>query len=66
MKTHNILLTDGSDENVELLITLAKKLGITIREVSDEELEDAGLAQAIKQGRTGKFTDTDKFLETLK
>jgi len=61
-----VILQGKSKADLELLIALAKKLGIKGRRVTTEELEDIGLAKAIKEGRTGEFVDKEAFLEKLK
>lgn len=60
------IFTSDSNKTLELLLELAKKLGVTAKVVTEEELEDAGLVKAMKEGRTGKVVDTDKFLKGLK
>ena len=44
---------------------LAEKLGIETSVVSDEMLENIGLAQAIITGKTGELVDTEDFLMSL-
>lgn len=60
------IFTSDSNKTLELLLELAKKLGVTAKVVTEEELEEAGLVKAIKEGRTGKFVDTNKFQKSLK
>ena len=62
----SILLTGKSNKSLDLLLELAHELGIKTHVLTEEQLEDAGLISAIKEGRTGKFVDTDRFLEDLK
>ena len=64
MKT--AILTGNSSKSMELLLELAKKLGIKSTILTDEQLEDSGLINAIKKGRSGKYIDTEKFLKSLK
>jgi hypothetical protein len=64
MKT--AFLQSKSDKSMELLIELAKKLGIKTTLLSEEELEDLGMIKAIKKGRTGKFIDKSDFIKSLK
>lgn len=45
---------------------LAKKIGITVKYLTEEEKEDIGLFQAIKDGRTGKYVNTDNYLQKLR
>ena len=60
-----ILHTD-SDKDLGLILQLAKKLGISTKKLSKEEIEDYGLSSAISEGRTGEYIDTDSFLEELR
>jgi hypothetical protein len=60
------LLTGSSKAEFSLLIELAKKLGIKTTLLSEDELEDMGLAKAMKEGRTGEFVNTESFLKRLK
>ena len=60
-----ILHTD-SDKDLSLVLQLAKKLGISTKKLSKEEIEDYGLSSAISEGRTGEYIDTDSFLEELR
>lgn len=60
------LLTGDSEKSMDLLLELAKKLGIKAKILSEEDMEDAGLIKAIKSGKTGKTIETDKFLKSLK
>ncbi len=60
-----ILHTD-SNQDLNLILQLAKKLGISARKLSDEEIEDLGLSVAIAEGHTGEYVDTDNFLKELR
>ena len=59
------ILTTESIKDLRLLLSLAKKMGVKGKILSSEHLEDLGLKNAIKKWRTGKFIDTEKFLNTL-
>lgn len=59
------ILTTNSKKDLRLLLVLAKKMGVKGKILSREQLEDLGLKNAIKKGRTGKFADTEKFLQKL-
>jgi len=59
------IVTTNSKNDLQLLLTLAKKMGIKSKLLTDEQLEDLGLKIAIDKGRTGKFVDTQKFLKSL-
>ncbi len=59
------ILRSQSKSDLKLLLELARKIGIKTKIFSDEEIEEIGLALAIKDGRTGKYVDTNEFLEKL-
>lgn len=61
----SVLLKAKSKENLLLLMRLAEKLGIETSVVSDEMLENIGLAQAIITGKTGELVDTEDFIKSL-
>jgi hypothetical protein len=59
-----ILQTDSKND-LTLILQLAKKLGISVKKLSVEELEDYGLSIAITEGKTGEYVDTEMFLKEL-
>ena len=60
------VLISESKSNLDVLLSLAKKLGIGVKRLTMEEIEDLGLVNAMKKGRTGKYIDTDKYLAKLR
>jgi len=60
-----VLLNSDSRSDMKLLLDLAKKIGIRARVITESEIEDIGLANAIKQGRTNEYIDNDAFLKKL-
>ena len=61
-----VIFTSDSNKTLELLSKLAKKLGVGVKVLTAKELEDTGLAKAMKEGRTRKFVETGKFINGLK
>ena len=61
-----VILQGNSKADLKNLTDLAKKIGITVKYLSEEEKEDIGMIQAVKEGRTGKYVDTDTYLLKLK
>jgi hypothetical protein len=61
-----VILNSNSKNDLKLLLDIAKKFGIKAKILNDSELEDIGLANAIKQGRTGKFVETKSFIKKLR
>lgn len=66
IKMEGAILHTDSDQDLKLIIQLAKKLGISTRRLSKDEIEDYGLSLAISQGKTGEYIDTDEFLNELR
>ena len=60
------ILHTESDKDLSLILQLAKKLGISTRKLSQEEIEDFGLSIAISEGKTGEYVDTNTFLRELR
>ena len=60
-----ILHTD-SKQDLNLILELARKLGISAKKLTVQELEDMGLSIAISEGRTGEFVDTEDFIKKLR
>jgi hypothetical protein len=60
------ILHTESDKDLALILQLAKKLGISARKLSKEEIEDYGLSVAISEGKTGEYINTETFLSELR
>jgi hypothetical protein len=60
------ILHTESDKDLALILQLAKKLGISARKLSKDEIEDYGLSIAISEGKTGEYIDTETFLSELR
>ena len=63
---NSAIVTTNSNKDLQLLIELAKKMGIKTKILTAEQKEDLGLLNAIRKGRTEEFVDTEKFLQSLK
>jgi hypothetical protein len=61
-----LLLQSKSKKDMKMLAELAKKIGLSAYYVSKEDMEDIGLAKAMKKGRTGEYINTETFLKKLK
>jgi len=60
-----VILTSNSQQDLNLILQLAKKIGISIKKLSKDDIEEIGLSSAIQKGRTGEHIDTDSFLNEL-
>jgi hypothetical protein len=61
-----VILQSDSKVNLKLLVDLAKKIGIKVKFLTEEEKEDIGLFNAIKKGRTKQYVNTDDFVKKLR
>jgi hypothetical protein len=61
-----LLLQSESKKDIKLFIDLAQKIGLKTKLITNDNLEDIGLANAMDKGRTGVFIDTNSYLEKLK
>lgn len=60
-----VVLRSKKKNDIALLISLAKKIGIETKSLSEEDVEEIGLINSIKSGRTGKFVNEKNFIESL-
>ena len=60
------IISGKSKKDIQLLVTIAEKMGIKAKFLSKDDLEDFGMGKAIIEGITGEFVDTDEFLKSLK
>ena len=61
-----VILNSDSKVDLKLLLALAKKLGIQAKILTKEEIEEMGLANAIKKGKTDEYVNTELFLKILR
>ncbi len=60
-----VVLQGKSKSYLKALLAVAKKLSIMVRYLTDEEQEYIGLLDAMKQGRTKEYVNTDSFVKKL-
>ncbi|MEX0966271.1 MAG: hypothetical protein WD077_03470 [Bacteroidia bacterium] len=63
MKT--ALISSESGKDLKLILEIAKRMGLNFKQLSDEEIEDFGLIEAIRSGKTGETVNTEEFLKEL-
>jgi hypothetical protein len=61
-----VILKSHSKSELKLLTDLAQKIGIQVKYLSESEVEDLGMINAIKKGRTQEFVDKDDFIKKLR
>lgn len=62
----SVIISGNSKKDIRLLVALAQKMGVKTKFLTKDDIEDFALANAIKEGETGEFIDTDDFLKSLK
>jgi len=60
-----ILITTTNKTDLQLFIDLAKRVGVKASSVSDEEILDLGLLNAMAEGKKTKFVPKDKIMDKL-
>ena len=60
------ILSTNSPKDLNLILQLAKKLGISARKLTKDEIEDYGLSYAISEGKTGEYIETESFVDELR
>ena len=61
----SIIIQTNDPENLNLITTLAKKLGVNVSDVTDEQLEDIGLGNIMTGSKTGKFVSRNSVMKKL-
>jgi len=61
-----LILTGEKKSEMNLIVEIARKFGIKTRKLSVEDMEDIGLLKAIKDGETGKYVNTNQFVELIR
>jgi len=61
-----MVLHSNSKTNFKLIAEIARKFGLTVKILTDEDKEDIGLIKAITHGRTGKYVNTENFVKKLR
>ena len=59
------VINSDSKSDFKLLLQLAKKLDIKTKILTNEDIEDIGMSNAIKLGETGENVDVAQYLEKL-
>lgn len=65
-KMETLILQSKSKKDIKILADLAKKIGLKPKFLTNEHIEDIGLANVMKKGRTGRYVDTKTYLKKLK
>jgi hypothetical protein len=61
-----LLITSSRKTDLQLFTALAKRLGVKVRSMTDEELLDIGLLKAMEEGRDSSVVPAQKIINKLK
>lgn len=64
MKT--LVINSDDQEGLELLEHLAQKLGLQAHLLTEDQQEDAGLLQAMLEGRKGDYVEEEEVMKALR
>lgn len=62
----SVLLNSDSKSNLKLLTEMAKKIGVKVKFLSEEDMEDMGLLKAMNNSRTNKTISSKEFVKSLR
>ena len=65
MKMETIVVKGDDSADMKLLFTLAKKLGLSVKKLSQSEAEDWNLAQEIKDGMKSENVSRAEVMKAL-
>jgi hypothetical protein len=62
----SILIQSDNSEDMDLIVKLAKKLGIQVNDISDEVSEDLTLGKVMTKLKTGTSVSRDSIMKKLR
>lgn len=63
---YGIVITSTNKADIKLLIDLAKRIGLSYKILSNNEIEEAELLKAMEEGQKSKFVSEDRIMKKLK
>ena len=61
-----LLITTTNKTDLKLFADLARRIGIKTKPLSDEDILDLGLLEAMEEGRKTKFISRERIMKKLK
>lgn len=61
-----LLIKIKSAEDKQLFLSLAKRLKLKTKSITEDEKEDFGLLKAMIEGETGEYVSKDEIMQALK
>lgn len=62
---NGLVITSTNKTDLKLFVDLAKRIGIKIKLLSDEELLDMGLLKAMEEGRNTRLVTKERIMKKL-
>ena len=62
----SIIIQSDNAADMELIAALAKKIGVNVNPVTDEQSEDLALGAIMNKVKTGKAVSRDAIMQTLR
>jgi hypothetical protein len=61
-----LIITTTNKSDLKLFTDLARRIGIKAKSLSDEDIIDLGLLEAMEEGRKTKFVSRERIMKKLK
>jgi hypothetical protein len=61
-----LIITTTNKTDLKLFTDLARRIGIKTKPLSDEDIIDLGLLEAMEEGRKTKFVSRERIMKKLK
>jgi len=63
---NGILITSISKTDLKLFIDLANRIGVSFKTLSEDDIMDIGLLEAMEEGKETKFVPKERIMKKLK
>jgi len=61
----SVVISGNSKKDIKLLADIARKMGLSVKYLTEDDLEDFVMSKAILEGKTGDFIDANEFLISI-
>lgn len=62
---NGLVITSDNKDDLKLFVDLAKRIGIKIKTLSEDDLLDMGLLRAMEDGRKTKLVSKERIMKKL-
>lgn len=60
-----LIITASNKTDLKLFSDLAKRIGVKVKTLTDEEILDLGLLKAMEEGRKSKYVSKERIMNKL-